>query len=506
MKLLRPFISSIARRRMGDVNDWILHPLTTQREVLHHLTTTARHTEYGRKYNFEQIFTVKDFKNAVPISEYPDLNPYISRMMDGAKNILWPGAINWFAKSSGTTSGRSKFVPLSKESFKEMHFKAGKDLLTNYYNNFPDSGLLTGKGLAVGGSHQLSSPNGEIRLGDLSALLMQNSPFWGQWLRTPELKIAVMDNWEDKIEEMARSTVQENVTSIAGVPTWSIILIKRILEITGKSCLSEVWPNIELFLHGGVSFTPYKNEMCELIGKPINYLEVYNASEGFFAAQSSPDDEGMLLFTNHGIYYEFIPIEAYRQSEKSTIDLSEVEVDHEYVLVISTNGGMWRYVPGDTITFTSVNPFKIKVTGRTKYYINAFGEEVIAENADQAITQAASETGASIVDYTAAPLYFSQTENGAHQWLVEFEKSPSNEALFAQVLDQTLRSINSDYDAKRFKDIALREPEVRHLPKNTFKEWLRSKGKLGGQHKIPRLNNDRKMAEEILSVAKELEG
>lgn len=500
MKLLSPFISKIARWRFGRVSNWISYPYSAQRNVLQHLLSQGRDTAFGRKYQFQKIFTVRDFKEHIPIHQYEDLKPYIQRMMNGEQNVLWNTPINWFAKSSGTTSGKSKFIPLSEESFKNMHYKASKDVLTNYYNNFPDSDLLTGKGLVVGGSHRVNALNEDIQYGDLSALLMQNSPFWGQWLRTPELKIALMDEWESKIEELARNTIHENVTSIAGVPTWTIILIKRILELTGCDTLAEVWPNLELYLHGGVCFTPYREQMAKLIGKPINYMEMYNASEGFFAAQYRPDDEGMLLFTDHGIYYEFLPVEDLGNPAAQTLGLREVQTGKNYALVISTNGGLWRYLVGDTIIFTSVHPYKIKVTGRTKYYINAFGEEVIAENADTAITRAACATNTSVLDYTASPIYFSDSQNGAHEWLVEFDNPPADLHKFTEVLDKTLMEVNSDYEAKRYKEIALRLPVVKIVPKGTFQRWLKSKGKLGGQHKVPRLSNDRKLVDEILHM------
>lgn len=497
MKILSPFISKLARIRFVGVRNWISYPYSAQRNVLQHLVTQAQYTEFGKKYQFNRLFTVKDFKKRIPIHDYEDLKPYIQRMMDGEENILWNTPINWFAKSSGTTSDKSKFIPLSEESFKEMHYKASKDVVTNYYNNFPDSDLLTGKGLVVGGSHQLNAVNGEIQYGDLSAVLMQNTPFWGHWLRTPELKIALMDEWESKIEELARNTIQENVTSLAGVPTWTIILIKRVLELSGKKYLKDVWPNLELYLHGGVSFTPYKEQIVNLIGKPINYLEMYNASEGFFAAQYMPDDEGMLLFTDHGTFYEFLPVEEYGKPDARTIGLREVELNKNYALVISTNGGLWRYLIGDTVIFTSLKPFKVKVSGRIKYFINAFGEEIIAENAEQAIASATHCTNTSVIDYTAAPIYFSESQNGAHEWLIEFEEPPADLKKFTIELDRALQEVNSDYEAKRYKEIALRMPVIRSVPRGTFQKWLKSKGKLGGQHKVPRLSNDRKMVEEI---------
>jgi len=498
LKLLSPVISRLARMRFWGVQNWISFPVSAQRNVLQHLVTQAQYTEFGRKYKFSRLFTVKDFKERIPIHEYDDLKPYINRMMAGEQNILWNTPINWFAKSSGTTSDKSKFIPISEESLKDIHFKGSKDVLTNYYKNFPDSDLLTGKSLVVGGSHQVYNIDEDIQYGDLSAVLMQNTPFWGHWIRTPELSIALLDEWESKIEKLAQNTIHENVTSLAGVPTWTIILIKRILEISDKKTLKEVWPNLELYMHGGVSFTPYRGQISKLIGAPINYLEMYNASEGFFAAQNMPDDEGLLLFTDHGIFYEFLPAEEYRKPNAKTIGLKEVQLYKNYALVISTNGGLWRYLLGDTIQFTSLRPFKIKVTGRLKHYMNAFGEEVIVDNADKAIAIASSKTNSVVKDYTAAPVFFSEQNNGAHEWLIEFETPPQDLDSFTFELDEALKSVNSDYEAKRYKNIALRLPVVHCLPKDTFNKWLKSKGKLGGQHKVPRLSNERKMIEEIL--------
>ena len=500
MKLLSPAISRLARLRLWRVQNWVTYPVSAQRTVLQHLVTQAQYTEFGKKYSFTKLFTVRDFKNRVPIHEYDDIKPYILRMMNGEENILWNTPINWFAKSSGTTSAKSKFIPISDETLKETHFKGSKDVLTSYYKNFPDSDLLTGKSLVVGGSHQLNPINEEIQYGDLSAVLMQNTPFWGHWIRTPDLKIALLDEWEGKIEQLAQSTIGENVTSLAGVPTWTIVLIKRILHISGKKTLKEVWPNLELYIHGGVSFTPYREQLQKLIGAPINYLEMYNASEGFFAAQNMPDDDGMLLFTDHGIFYEFMPVEEYGKPNPKTIGLDRVVLNKNYALVISTNGGLWRYLIGDTIKFTSLRPFKVKVTGRLKHYMNAFGEEVIVDNTDKAIAVASAQTGAVVSDYTAAPVFFSDNENGAHEWLIEFDKEPDNINDFTIELDNALKSVNSDYEAKRYKNIALRIPIVHVLENGTFRAWLTKKGKLGGQNKIPRLSNERNLIEEILGL------
>jgi hypothetical protein len=371
-----------------------------------------------------------------------------------------------------------------------------------YYQFKPDSELLTGKGLLIGGSHNINPVNKEAQYGDLSAVLFQNSPFWAHWLRTPDLSIALMDEWESKIEKIAAATIKENVTSVSGVPTWTLVLFKRILDITGKKTIGEVWPSLEVYMHGGVSFTPYKDQFQKMIGREINYLEMYNASEGFFAAQERPGDDGMLLFTDHGIFYEFMPVSEYGKKEPNTIGLQEVETGKNYAPVISTNGGLWRYLLGDTIQFTGLRPFRIKVSGRLKHFMNAFGEEVIVDNADKAIAIASEKTGAIVNDYTAAPVYFSDTANGAHEWLIEFDKEPGSLEIFTKELDEALKTINSDYEAKRYKSIALSMPVVHSLKKGTFEEWLRSKGKLGGQHKVPRLSNERMLVEEMLLIDK----
>ena len=500
MNLLSKSISFLARLRYNRIHNWINHPAAAQREVLQSLITDAQYTVFGKQYNFAKMFTVREFKERVPLSYYEQMSPYIERMMNGEENVLWNTPVSWFAKSSGTSNDKSKFIPVSEESLQENHFKASKDVLTKYYNNFPSSDLLTGKSLVVGGSHQISHLSEDIQCGDLSAVLMQNSPFWGQWLRTPELSIALLDEWENKIEQLAQATSVENVTMLAGVPTWTLLLLKRILEITQKQTIKEVWPNLELYINGGVSFVPYRQQFEAIIGKKINYLEIYNASEGFIAGQEKPDDEGMLLFTEHGIFYEFMPLEEYKKSHPKTLGLTSVQLNKNYAIVISTTGGLWRYVMGDTVEFTSLNPYKIKITGRLKHYMNAFGEEVIVDNADRAIAAAAQKTNAVVKDYTAAPIHFTANSNGAHEWLIEFDKAPKNLSVFAKEMDAALKAVNSDYEAKRHKDIALRMPVVHALKAGTFTEWLRTKGKVGGQHKVPRLSNERKIVEEILAL------
>lgn len=501
MKLLSPAISRFARMRMWRIESWMQHPIAAQREVLQDLVTSAQYTDFGRKYGFDQLFTLRDFKQRVPVHEYDDIKPWIEKMMQGEEHMLWHTPIQWFAKSSGTTADKSKFIPVSEESLQDGHYKAAKDVLTLYYHNFPASELLTGKGLVIGGSHSVNKINEEIQFGDLSAVLMQNSPLWSHWIRTPELSIALMDEWESKVEKLAESTIHENVTSISGVPTWTLVLLRRILEITGKNCIAEVWPNLELYLHGGVSFVPYREQFARIIGKNINYLEMYNASEGFFAAQDQPGEEGMLLFCDHGIFYEFMPLEEYGKPFPQTVGLQDVQPGMHYAPIITTNGGLWRYIVGDTIQFTTIAPYRIKVTGRLKHFINAFGEELMVDNTDKAIAHACEQTGAIVNDYTAAPVFFGNESNGAHEWLIEFEKQPASLSDFIYELDSQLKALNSDYEAKRYKDIALRMPIVHAIENGCFSEWLGRKGKLGGQHKVPRLSNDRKILEEIIHIA-----
>jgi hypothetical protein len=499
MKIIAPAISKLARLRLDQIEHWTLHPAAAQREVLQELITNAQYTAFGKHYGFNALFTVREFKQTVPVHEYADLKPFIERMMEGEENLLWNTPIQWFAKSSGTTSEKSKFIPVSDESLEFNHYQGAKDVLTMYYNANPDSDLLTGKGLVVGGSHQINQFNESVSYGDLSAVLLQNSPFWGHWLRTPELSIALLDEWEEKIELLAQNTIPENVTSISGVPTWTLVLFRRILEMTGKSTIAEVWPNLELYIHGGVSFVPYRAQFEKIIGKPIHYLEMYNASEGFFAAQDRPDADGMLLFTQHGVFFEFMPIEEYGKKFPLTVGLNKVELGKQYAPIISTNGGLWRYIIGDTIQFTSLAPYRIRVSGRLKHFMNAFGEEVMVDNTDQAIAMACEATQAVVNDYTAAPIYFSDHSNGAHEWLIEFLQPPAQLESFATALDQALKQINSDYDAKRYKDIALRAPLLQIVKPGGFNDWLRSEGKLGGQHKVPRLSNERHVVEKIKS-------
>lgn len=503
MKIFSPALSRLARLRYWQIEHWVNDPIAAQREVLQDLITHGQYTQIGRKYEFSTLFNIRKFKETVPIQEYEDVKPFVDEIMKGENAVLWNTPVEWFAKSSGTTSDKSKFIPLSKESIEDNHFQGSKDVLTIYYHAFPDSDLLTGKGLVIGGSHQVHPLKDDIQYGDLSAVLLQNAPIWSSLIRVPELSIALMDEWESKIEMLAQSTIQEPVTSIAGVPTWTLVLLKRILEITGKQTIKEVWPDFELYIHGGVSFTPYREQFKKIIGGDCNYVEIYNASEGFFAAQDRLNEEGMLLFLDHGIFYEFMPIEEYGKENPRTIGLDKVELGKNYAIIISTNGGLWRYLVGDTVQFVTLNPFRIKVSGRLKQYINAFGEEVIVDNTDKAISETCEALNIVMKEYTAAPIFMSDKGAGAHEWLIEFEEAPSDLHAFTVLLDQNLQAANSDYEAKRHKDIALSLPKITAVKKDCFHEWLKRKGKLGGQHKVPRLSNDRKFIEELTIINQE---
>lgn len=485
---------------MHQIELFIKYPFDVQEETLRKLLSTAKDTEIGRFYEFSSIKNYDEYRSRIEVQNYETHKPYIKRLMLGEQNILWPTDVKWFAKSSGTTSDKSKFIPVTEESMAECHFKGGKDLLSIYYNNNPNSNLFGGRFLTLGGSHQINAFSNESFYGDLSAIIMQNLPFWIQLFRTPELSVALMDEWEEKIKKMAEITIREDVTNMSGVPSWMLVLLKHILSITGKQHIHEVWPNLELFVHGAVSFTPYRSQFKKLIpGNKMQYLETYNASEGFFGIQDRNNSDEMLLMLDYGIYYEFIP-ENNAGFKQNAIPLSEVSTGVNYAMLISTNGGLWRYQIGDTITFTSLSPHRIKITGRTAHFINAFGEELIVDNADKAITAACQRTGATVVDYTAAPIYISDTEGGAHEWLIAFEVAPSRIDEFTYYLDQKLKELNSDYEAKRYQDKVLRMPLVHQVPSDTFYKWLKLKDKLGGQHKVPRLSNHRKILEEILSL------
>ena len=501
MTFINSILSWVMKKRIHQIEFFMKYPHEVQEEWLQSLLLTSKQTEWGKKYDYKNLESVNDFKNRVPIQNYDSLKPYIERMLQGEQNVLWPSEIKWFAKSSGTTSDKSKFIPVSTESLEECHYKGGKDLLSIYCHNRPETQIFTGKCLVLGGSHQINPMNDETQYGDLSAVLIKNLPIWAEFHRTPELSIALMDNWEEKIEKMALSTIPVNVTNISGVPTWTIILAKRILEITGKNNLLEVWPNLELYFHGAVSFAPYREQFKKLIpNKDMYYLETYNASEGFFGIQDQDNSSDMLLMLDYGIYYEFIPMEEIEKEFPKSLDLSEVELNKNYAIVISTNAGLWRYMIGDTIKFTSLAPHRIVITGRTKHFINAFGEELIIDNAEQALVIACNATDAIIKDYTAGPIYFGEEASGGHEWIIEFEKMPNSTDDFKIKLDNALKSLNSDYEAKRRGDLALKFPTIHIARSNTFYEWMKMRGKLGGQHKVPRLSNNRQYLDELLPL------
>ena len=501
MAIVNSIFTWYMKKRIHQIELFMKYPLDVQDEWLHSLISSAENTEWGKLYDYKSILTVHQFKERVPIQNYDTLKPYIERMLQGEQNILWPSEIKWFAKSSGTTNDRSKFIPVSEEALEECHFKGGKDMLSIYCNNRPAAQMFTGKSLVLGGSHQINQLCEDIHYGDLSAVLIKNLPIWAEYYRTPDMSIALMDNYEVKMDRMAEATIKENVTSISGVPTWTIVLAKKVMELTGAKNLLEVWPNLEVYFHGAVNFTPYREQFKELVpSSEMYYLETYNASEGFFGIQDQSNSEELLLMLDYGIYYEFLPLEHLDDENPKTLSLDQVELHKNYAVIISTNAGLWRYMIGDTVHFTSIHPFRIKITGRTKHFINAFGEEVIIDNAENALTKACAVTNAKIKDYTACPIYFSGEEAGGHEWIIEFEQQPTDFEQFVDVMDQTLRELNSDYDAKRFKDMALRRPKVHDAPKDTFYNWMKNRGKLGGQHKVPRLANNREYVDEILKV------
>ena len=503
MEIINSVFSWIIKQRIHQMELFIKYPVDVQNDLLQKLLYQAKDTEWGRKYDFNTITNAKDFENRVPLQDYESLKSDIFRIRHGEQNILWPTEIKWFAKSSGTVSGESKFIPVSKESLEDCHYKGGKDLLSIYHHNHEESKLILGKTLVVGGSSQINEFNNTSYFGDLSAIIMKNFPFWVEQRRVPTLDIALMTEWESKIEKMAQSTINEDVSNISGVPSWTLILLKKILKVTNKKSINEVWPNLELYMHGGVSFLPYKEQFDEISkGSTINYYENYNASEGFFGLQDQSNSGEMLLMLYYGIFYEFIPMSEFNNDNPKTITLEEVQLDVNYAIVISTNAGLWRYIIGDTIKFTSLNPFRIKVTGRTKHYINAFGEELIIENVENAIENACKKTNSTLREFTVAPVYFSDKNSGKHQWLIEFEKLPDNLEYFTEVLDNALKALNSDYEAKRHKNMILEMPEVMVVAQNTFYNWLKNCNKLGGQHKVPRLSNNRKIVEEILLMCK----
>ncbi|HHL52968.1 MAG TPA: GH3 auxin-responsive promoter family protein [Flammeovirgaceae bacterium] len=503
MEILNSFLTWVMKKRIHQIELFIKYPLEVQQEVFLNLIDKAKDTQFGREHDFANIRNYEHFRQKVPVRNYEELYPYIERMMRGKQNVLWPTTIKWFAKSSGTTNARSKFIPVSPEALEDCHMKGGKDLLSIYINNRPDSRMFVGKSLSIGGSHQINplDPSGKSYYGDVSAVIMKNLPLWAKYVRTPSEEVALLENWEEKVERMAREVAEENVASMAGVPTWTLLVLQRVLQLTGKDDISEVWPDLEVFFHGAVAFGPYRELFKSIISSPrMQYMETYNASEGFFGIQDTSNLDEMLLMLDYGIFYEFIPFDEIDREDPTVLELGEVETGRNYAMLISTNGGLWRYKIGDTVRFTSTHPYRIKISGRTRHFINAFGEEVIVENAEEAITYACEQTGAIVENFTAGPVYLQQGKQGGHEWLVEFARPPADLGEFTRLLDSRLRQVNSDYDAKRQGDLALVMPKVQQVPRGTFYNWMKKRGKLGGQNKVPRLSNNREYLDDILAM------
>jgi hypothetical protein len=491
----------VLRKRMRRIRYFSEHPHGVQSALLEQFIHAARTTEWGRQHDFAHIRNPQDFAQKVPIQDYESLKPYINRMMHGERDVLWAGQVRWFSKSSGTTSDKSKYIPVTIGNLKTCHLKGGWDTSALIYRNRSETTGFAGKMLLMGGSTEAFTPFPQTQFGDVSAIMLQHLPSVGSYIYAPSLDIAVMANTENKLERMARALIHEDMRSIGGVPTWTVVLLRRVLELTGKSNILEVWPNLETYIHGGVSFVPYRETFRELIPKKdFNYWEIYNASEGFFATQSEFGADDMLLLLQNGVYYEFLPESEWASARPIAVPLSEVEIGKNYAPVITTNAGLWRYVLGDTVVFTAKNPYKIRVSGRTKQFVNAFGEEVMVANTDKALAETCTQFGAQVSDYTVAPIYFQgEKGKGGHEWLVEFEREPPDLEAFNHSLDMNLQKINSDYEAKRFRNLAMDRLRLRLVPRGTFNNWLKAKGKFGGQSKVPRLSNSRQYVDEILN-------
>ena len=506
MKIITSLVRWLNIKRLNKIELFVKYPAEVQEETLQNLLSSAQNTEWGKKYGYPDIPSIEVFQKRVPIQTYEDIKPYVKRLRQGEKDLLWPGEIKWFAKSSGTTSDKSKFIPVTQEALEQCHLRGGKDVMALYTRNYPDTRIFSGKALTLGGSHQINNFSNNSLYGDLSAILIENIPFWAEFLRVPQLEIALMDQWDKKLEEIARTTFHENVTNLAGVPSWNLVLIRYILQQTRKENLLEIWPNLELFIHGGVSFDPYRKQFEELIpSRNMHYMETYNASEGFFGIQDDPTRKDMLLMLDYGIFYEFIPMKQFDKEQPAVLTIEEVNTWDNYAMLISTNGGLWRYLIGDTIRFTSLHPYRFVITGRTKHFLNAFGEEVIIDNAEEALHIACKKTDAVISEYTVAPVFMDVHQKARHEWCIEFEKNPNSLEYFTTVLDHALMATNSDYEAKRFKNITLDKPLVHAVKKQTFYQWFQENNKMGGQNKIPRLSNNRRFVEEILKITKRKE-
>lgn len=491
----------IIKKRIHQIDLFRKHPVMVQNEWLERLILKGRKTTYGQQYNFDEIEEYDDFIKNVPLQEYEDIKPWVDRAVEGEEDVLWPGITNWFAKSSGTTNDRSKFIPVTKESLEECHYKGGKDMLAIYYHHYENTQLFNGKQLVVGGSAEHNIVRPDRYTGDLSSIILKNLPWWVEIKRTPSREIALMSEWKEKIEKLAEETLNKDVVSVVGVPSWTLVLFHKVLEKTGKTDIRDVWPNLELFMHGGVNFAPYEEEFKQIVPhEEMHYLESYNASEGFFGIQDEIGGD-LLLMLDYGIYFEFIPMKDFEgKNSKNVVNLKDVVLNENYALVISTNGGLWRYIIGDTIQFTNLRPYRFIITGRTKHFMNAFGEELMIDNTDRAIKTACEQTDALLSDYTACPIFMKDKKGGGHEWIIEFNRPPIDMTEFSKILDETLRTINSDYDAKRTKNLSVGPPTIHKARKGLFEDWLNKKQKLGGQHKVPRLSNDRKIVEELLQM------
>jgi len=499
LSIINSVASWILKKRIHQIELFLKYPNEVQSELLSYLLRNAENTLYGSKYDFLSVRTYQTFSERVPIITYEDFQPYIERARRGEANVFWNSPIKWFAKSSGTTDAKSKFIPVSQQALEDCHFKAGKDMLCMYLNNNENSQLFTGKSLRLGGSKQLYADNNTY-FGDLSAILIENLPLWAEFGSTPSNKVSQLSDWETKLDAIIKETLNENVTSFAGVPSWMLVLLNRALETTKKTTLFEIWQNLEVYFHGGVSFEPYREQFRKILPKTeFNYYEIYNASEGFFALQDLNNSDEMLLMLDYGIFYEFIPMDTFGKSNQRVIRLSEVEIGVNYAIVISTNSGLFRYLIGDTIRFTSLKPYRIKITGRTKHHINVFGEELMIENTDRAISIACQSTNSQVIDYTVAPIFMSEKQKGAHEWIIEFKQIPKDINLFTNILDDTLKELNSDYEAKRTNNMTLNPPVINIAKPKLFYNWLKNNNKLGGQNKIPRLSNERTYIEELKS-------
>ena len=504
MAIISSVISWLIKKRIHQIDLFKTYPVDVQKELFSNLISTAKNTEWGKKYHYESISTIDEFRQRVPISKYEDIEPTIQRLRNGEQNLLWPEETKWFAKSSGTTTSKSKFIPMSQSSIEDCHYKAGKDLISIYFNLYPESKLFEGKSLVIGGSSQIQEvSNTSYYEGDLSAILMQNLPYWAEFMRTPSLSIALMDEWENKLALMVEATMNHNVTSISGVPSWMLIILKMILEKKGTDNIMDVWPNLEVFFHGGVSFDPYREQYNNIIrSDKMVYLETYNASEGFFGIQDQKESNDLLLMLDYGIFYEFVPVEKVNDNNPETVLLQDVEIGKNYAMVITTNSGLWRYIIGDTVTFTSKKPFRIRITGRTKLFINLVGEEVIIDNAEKAFAMACKRTNAVILEYTGGPKFLNGEgkDELTHEWLIEFETPPTDLNFFKDTFDNALKSLNSDYEAKRYQNLVLKPPVITAMPKGTFYRWMKKRKKLGGQNKVPRMSNNRRYIDDILQM------